>query len=85
MSARVRAVTKVRQRWQPPEGMEAIDQADIAMLAAVAQIEHAANDLKMLNEVLSRVDKNVTAAAKRVVKQAGSWPLRLNSRQAKGK
>ena len=56
-----------------------------AMLEAADQIERAANDLKMLNEVLNRVDKNVTAAAKRAVKQAGRWPLRLNSRQAKGK
>jgi hypothetical protein len=85
MSARVSAVTKVRQRWQPPEGVAAVDQANIAMLAAADQIARAANDLKTLNEVLSRVDRNVTAATKRAVKQAGSWPLRLNSRQAKAK
>ena len=85
MSARVSAVAKMRQRWQPPEGVAAVDQADIAMLAAADQIARAASDLRALNEVLNRVDKNVTAAAKRALKQAGSWPLRLNSRQAKGK
>lgn len=85
MSARVSAVAKVRQRWQSPDGAEAVDQTDSEMLKAADQITQAANDLKTLNEVLARVDKNVTAAAKRAVKQAGSWPLRLNSRRAKGK
>ena len=85
MSARVSAVAKLRRRWQPPEKAEAVDHADSAMLEAADQIARAANDLRMLNEVLSRVDKNVTAAAKRAVKQAGCWPLRLNSRQAKRK
>ena len=84
MSARVSAVLKMRQRWQPP-GVEADDHGDSEMLRAADQIARAANDLRMLNEVLNRVDRNVTAAAKRAVKQAGSWPLRLNSRQAKGK
>jgi hypothetical protein len=85
MSARVSAVAKHRQRWQPPEEAEAVDQAHSAMLEAADQIQRAADDLKMLNEVLNRVDKNVTAAAKRAVKKTGRWPLRLNSRQAKGK
>ena len=84
MSARVSAVLKLRQRWQPP-GVEADDQADSEMLRAADQIARTANDLRMLNEVLNRVDRNVTAAAKRAVKQAGSWPRRLNSRQAKAK
>jgi hypothetical protein len=65
--------------------VEANDQADSEMLAAADQIDRAANDLRMLNDVLNRVDKNFTAAAKQAVKQAGSWPLRLNSRKARGK
>jgi hypothetical protein len=82
MSARVGAVAKRRQLWEPKDPL---DNAETAMLEAADQIARAANDLKMLNEVLSRVDRNVTAAAKRVVKQKGRWPLRLNSRKAKGK
>jgi len=85
MSARVGTSAKVRPHWPAKEAAEPFDQAETAMLEAADQIERAANDLKMLNEVLNRVDKNVIAAAKRVVKQAGRWPLRLNSRRAKGK
>ena len=82
MSARVFVFEKVRQAG---DKQNRLNQHDIAMLAAVNQIQRAATNLKMLNEVLNRVDKNVTAAAKRIVKQTGRWPLRLNSRKAKGK
>jgi len=53
------------------------------MLEAARQIERAAKEIRALNAVLKQVDKSITAAAKRAVKRAGGWPLRLNSRQAK--
>jgi len=58
-------------------------QAVDEMLEAAHQIERAAKEIHALNAVLKQVDKNITAAAKRAVKRAGGWPLRLNSRQAK--
>ncbi len=62
---------------------ELAPQAVDEMLEAANRIERAAKEIQALNAILKQVDKNVTAAAKRAVKRAGSWPLRLNSRQAK--
>ena len=85
MRAGVGASATIPQRWQANEAADPSDRAEDAMLEAAGQIERAASDLKKLHDVLNRVDKNVTAAAKRAVKQAGYSPLRLNSRKAKGK
>ena len=84
MSARVGAFAKVRQDWQATDAMQPFE-SDMAMLETSHQIERAVRDLTTLNDILNRVDKNVTAAAKRAVKQTGRSPLRLNSRQAKDK
>ena len=83
MSARVSAVAKSREneRWDsaPEPSPQAVDE----MLLAADRIERTAQEIMALNAVLKRVDKNITAAAKRAVRRAGSWPLRLNSRRAK--
>ena len=63
----------------PEPAPQAVDE----MLEAANRLEQAAKEIQALNAILKQVDKNVTAAAKRAVKRAGSWPLRLNSRQAK--
>ena len=62
---------------------EPAPQATDEMLEAVGRLERAAKEIQALNAILKQVDKSITAAAKRAVKRAGSWPLRLNSRQAK--
>jgi len=84
MSSRVGAFSKARKPREL-EDRHLLNESDHAMLQAADQIERAASDLKILNAVLNRVEKNVTAAAKRAVKQGGRWPLRLNSRKAKRK
>jgi len=80
MSAHVSAArSRQRQHAEAEPAPQAVDE----MLEAARQIERAAQEIRALNAVLKQVDKNITAAAKRAVKRAGGWPLRLNSRQAK--
>jgi type II secretory pathway component PulJ len=78
MSARVSAFA-INRRHRRPDAPQALDE----MLEAAEQIERAAREIQALNAILQQVDKSITAAAKRAVKRAGSWPLRLNSRQAR--
>jgi hypothetical protein len=83
MSARVSSLAKRRQYGRPDPAFEDAPQPVDEMLEAAERIERAAQELQALNAILKQVDKSVTAAAKRAVKRAGSWPLRLNSRGAK--
>jgi hypothetical protein len=78
MSARVSAFA-INRRRLTSDAPQAVDE----MLEAAERIERAAQELQALNAILQRVDKSITSAAKRAVKRAGSWPLRLNSRQAR--
>ena len=81
MSARASAKRREIPSWDgtPLPVPRAVDE----MLETADRIERAAQEIQALNAVLKLVDRNITAAAKRAVKRAGSWPLRLNSRQAK--
>ena len=83
MSARVGALAKHRDYLQCDRRPEPSPQAVDEMLVAADRIERTAQEILALDAVLKRVDKNITAAAKRAVKRAGRWPLRLNSRGAK--
>jgi type II secretory pathway component PulJ len=78
MSARVSAFA-ISRRDRRLDALQPVDE----MLEAAERIERAAQELQTLNAILQQVDKSITAAAKRAVKRAGSWPLRLNSRQAR--
>lgn len=78
MSARVSAFA-INRRHRRLDALQPVDE----MLEAAERIERAAQELQTLNAILQQVDKSITAAAKRAVKRAGSWPLRLNSRQAR--
>ena len=80
MSARGNAAKQLRRSDPEPEPTPATDDES---LEAILRIEQAAHEIHTLNAILQQVDKSVTAAAKRAVKRAGSWPLRLNSREAK--
>ena len=85
MSPRVSVFAKSGQRWRPNEGPNAFHLAESEIEEAADRIDLIARDIQIVNAVLERLDKNVTAAAKRAVKRTGHAPLRLNSRQAKGK
>jgi tRNA C32,U32 (ribose-2'-O)-methylase TrmJ len=50
---------------------------------AADRIDQATQDIQLLSAVLDKVDRNITAAAKRAVKRVGHWPLRLNSHKAR--
>jgi hypothetical protein len=83
MSARVHAFAKRRHYGRPDPAFELTPQPVDELLEAAERIERAAKELQTLNAILQQVDKSITAAAKRVVRRAGSWPLRLNSREAR--
>ena len=83
MSARISAFAKRRRYGWPDPAFEYAPPPLDEMLEAAERIERAAQELQTLNAILKRVDKNITAAAERAAKRAGSWPLRLNSRKAK--
>ena len=86
MSARAIANRAERLPDSAPDGPHIEEYAPPAIdegLQAANRIESAAQEIQLLHAVLCRLDKNITAAAKRAVKQAGSWPLRLNSRRAR--
>jgi len=79
MSARGNSAKQYRSDPATEPAPIAVDEA----LEAIRRIEQATQEIQTLNAILQRVDKSVTAAAKRAVKRAGSWPLRLNSRKAR--
>ena len=78
MSARVSAFA-INRRHRRLDALQPVDE----MLEPAERIERATQELQTLNAILQQVDKSITAAAKRAVKRAGSWPFRLNSRQAR--
>jgi hypothetical protein len=92
MAARAVAFTRSsRRRRQEPDEVPAFDSiqrrdASAAMeevLKAADRIDRATEEILKLNAILSKVDRNITAAATRAVKRVGHWPLRLNSRKTK--
>ena len=78
MSVRVSTVLEVRQRWQPPR-VEADDHAGSEMLRAADQIARAANDLRMLNEVLNQEGHRGGEAS-----SEASWKLATSAEQPAG-
>jgi len=91
MAARTVALGRSSRQRRPERdevpAFDSIQRLDalIAMeevLRAADRIDRATAEIRLLSAVLNKVDKNITAAAKRAVKRIGHWPLRLNSRKA---